>query len=244
MKFGADEEWTQDRLTIPGASGEYMVRLYLILEPTDLSVVWRPGDDPALDDPRGIVLYAGARDGEVREAALALEAGEGARIEWRPGVLDRLSPAEAAIRATGEITIAWLDEAGAPIEPQEASGAATLSLAAERSERTSGLMVTARDGGATIEEITLSGRRDLHPQDQLIDMAPVVAQAPRMPRAVRPSCTINNGVAILRNRPTHWAPWAAFIVTGVLQGEVKYEVNADGNLVLEKGQDALVMTPE
>ncbi len=33
------------------------------------------------------------------------------------------------------------------------------------------------------------------------------------------------------------------IVSKVLQGEVKYEVNADGNLVLEKGADGLVLTP-
>ncbi len=199
VKFSADEEWTQDRLTIPGANGEYMVRLYLIVEPTDLSMVWRPGDDPALEDPRGVVLYAGARDGEVSEGGLALEPGEAARIEWRAGVLDRLSPAEAVIDATGQITLAWLDEAGAPIEPQEASGAATLSLAAERSERTSGLIVTARERGATIEEVALSAKLDFHPQEQPIDMAPVVAQAPPLPPAKAPSCAINNGVAILGN---------------------------------------------
>ncbi|HNH86038.1 MAG TPA: META domain-containing protein [Solirubrobacterales bacterium] len=33
-----------------------------------------------------------------------------------------------------------------------------------------------------------------------------------------------------------------FLVTQVLQGEVKYEVNSDGNLILEKGTDSIVYT--
>jgi len=35
-----------------------------------------------------------------------------------------------------------------------------------------------------------------------------------------------------------------FIVARVLDGEVTYEVNDDGNLVLEKGSDGLVLTPQ
>lgn len=34
-----------------------------------------------------------------------------------------------------------------------------------------------------------------------------------------------------------------FLVNKVLQGEVTYSVNADGNLIIEKGTDSLVYTP-
>ena len=107
--------WEQDRLTIPGGNGEYMVRLYLLTKPTDLRVTWRPGAEQPLEDTAGIVLYAGSHDGTITGGGLALDPAETARIEWRAGALDQLNPAEATIRADGATTVAWLDEAGRPL---------------------------------------------------------------------------------------------------------------------------------
>lgn len=193
------EEWTQEKLTIPGGNGEYMVRLYLLMADTSFRLTWRSGAEQPLDDPAGIALYAGSRAGRRTADGLALDAGESARIEWCPGALDRLRPAEATVRASGGTSVAWLDEAGAPIDPHDASGRATLSLAEGRGERTSGLTVTAREGGATITEIALAANRNYHPQEQPIDMAPIVAPAPPMPPAEPPSCALQAGTATLRN---------------------------------------------
>ncbi len=193
------EEWTQEKLTIPGGNGEYMVRLYLITRDTDLHVTWRPGAEESLDDPAGIVLYAGSRDGETTDAGLALQAGQTARVEWRPGALDRLNPAEAAITADGATTVAWLDEAGEPIDQQAATDPVTLTLAEGRSERTSGVVVTGGKGGATLSEIALNANMTYHPQEEPIDMAPVVAEPPPLPESQPASCQIAGDAAVLSN---------------------------------------------
>jgi len=192
-------EWTQEKLTVPGGNGEYMVRLYLITKDTAFRAVWRPGEAEPLDDPASIVLYAGSRDGEAAADGLTLDAGEAARMEWRAGALDQLNPARARIRATGATTIGWVGEDGQPLEPQEAAGATELPLEAGRSERTSGLVVTAGEGGATITEVVLEGNISYHPQPEPIDMAPAVAEAPRAVPPRPPSCTIEGDTATLRN---------------------------------------------
>ena len=44
-------EWRQDALTIPGGTGEYMIRLYLITRDLGYQVIWEPGEAERLDDP-------------------------------------------------------------------------------------------------------------------------------------------------------------------------------------------------
>lgn len=188
------EEWTQEKLTIPGGNGEYMVRLYLIARDTDLRVTWRPGAEQPLDDPAEVVLYAGSRYGVAAEGALSLEAGYAARIEWWPGALDMLSPVEVSIEATGPASLAWLDEEGQPMEAQET---ASLTLPADRTERISGVIVTAGEGGAALSEITIEAKMSHHPHEEPIDIAPVIA--PAGPHAlIGPMGPGNEGDTLLR----------------------------------------------
>ncbi len=106
--------WTAERLTRPGGSGEYMVRLYLIT--TDLSTAfsWRPAADRPLEEPDGLVLYAGARDVAAGPGGLPLPVGAQARVEWDAGAIDRLEPLTLAVEATAPFELAWLGEDGEP----------------------------------------------------------------------------------------------------------------------------------
>ncbi|MGD9495083.1 MAG: hypothetical protein AB7Y46_02110 [Armatimonadota bacterium] len=193
------EEWTQERLTVPGGNGEYMVRLYLIERELGMTARWRPGDAQPLDDPAGLILYAGAHGAEMTAEGVRLAQGQSARIEWRPGALDMARPIEATVRADGMTTLAWLDEAGAPFAAQDATGQVTITLPADRTQRTSGLNVTAREGAATLTEITLNATLSYHPAPEPIDMAPAITPVPPPAPPGPPSCTRQGDTAVLRN---------------------------------------------
>ena len=70
--------WRTDALTVPGGSGEYMVRAYLVTDSTTVAAIWRPLATPALEDSAGIIAYAGPTvgvpaDGSVRLISAAID---------------------------------------------------------------------------------------------------------------------------------------------------------------------------
>ena len=185
--------WTQEKLTIPGGNGEYMVRLYLVTRDTTAQAKWSPGATPPLNDPAGLILYAGTRDAQVSADGLALAAGQSARVEWHPQAFDQLRPVEVAIEADGPVSFAWLDPDGEPGEPVEGL---TRTLEPSRTERTSGLLVTAGEV-ATLRSMTLTGHEDFHPRPTPIDMAPVISPCPPMEPPGPPSCEIEGTTVTL-----------------------------------------------
>ena len=185
------ETWTQEKLTIPGGNGEYMVRLYLIARDTAMTATWNAATGE-LTDPGGLILYAGAHGAEGGR----LEAGQSARIEWRPGALDALRAASATVNAVGPVQIAWLDESGAP---SEASAGPTIELPANRTERVSGVAVTAGDGGARVRTVRIEGAVSYHPQPEPIDIAPIVAPSPPPAPPRPPACDLSDDDATLTN---------------------------------------------
>ena len=187
--------WTQEKLTIPGGNGEYMVRLYLVTRDTAAVAKWRPGANPPLDDPAGMILYAGARDAQVIAEGLALAAGQSTRVEWHPQAFDRLRPVEVVIEAEGPVRVAWLDETGKAMKPVEGL---TQTLPAGRSERTSGLVITAVEA-ATVRSVTLTGDADFYPRPVPIDMAPVIRPCATKELQRPPSCKIEGASATLSN---------------------------------------------
>jgi hypothetical protein len=187
--------WTQEKLTVPGGNGEYMVRLYLVTRDTAAVAKWRPGVAPPLDDPAGMVLYAGARNGKVNDKGLALDAGQSARVEWHPQAFDRLRPVEAVIEADGPVRVAWLDATGKARNPIENL---TSTLPAGRSERTSGLQITAVEA-ATLRSLTLTGHADFYPRPAPIDMAPMIHPCASKGAQQSPSCRIEDTGATLSN---------------------------------------------
>ncbi len=106
--------WRQDALTVPGGSGEYMVRLYLLTKETRVRVEWQPGRTPRLDDAAKLVAYVGSRQGKATHEGLRLTAGDSARMEWSPLALDLLEPVTVTIEFSGTAQFAWLDENGKP----------------------------------------------------------------------------------------------------------------------------------
>ena len=188
------ETWTQEKLTIPGGNGEYMVRLYLITADTAFTATWNAATGE-LSDPAGLVLYAGAHGAEGG----ALAAGQSARVEWRPGALDRLEPATVTVEAEGPVEVAWLDEDGAP---GEAAAGPTVELPANRTESVSGVVVTAGEGGARLARISVEGAASYHPQPEPIDIAPVVATPPPPAPPRPPACELTDDDATLRNGAT------------------------------------------
>ncbi len=185
------ETWTQEELTIPGGNGEYMVRLYLIANDTAMTATWN-AETAELDDPSGLILYAGAHGAEGGRLA----AGQSARIEWRPGALDKLHPASATVSAEGPVEIAWLDESGTPGEP---SAGPTIELPANRTERVSGVVATAGEGGARVHSITVEGAASYHPHTEPIDIAPIVATPPPPSPPQPPACELTDDAATLGN---------------------------------------------
>jgi heat shock protein HslJ len=78
------------------------------------------------------------------------------------------------------------------------------------------------DGQATIFGGCNNGSGEAEVSDTTIDFGPIAM--------TKKSC------GLVQNQ-------IEFLVKKVLQGEVKYEVNSDGNLVVEKGTNSIVYTP-
>jgi hypothetical protein len=175
VKFGPDQSWRHDKLTVPGGAGEYMVRVYLLAGDTAFEATWRPGGDT--NDRLGIFAYAGSH-------------GPTTRLEWNPRRIDPLSPLAVVVRLAEkrEFTLRWLDAMGKPVKPAVTarSGAA---LQPPESLRTSGIEL-AKD--LPIEAVTLRASRNYHPLPRRIDMAPHIAEPKGAPADRRPSCTIQD----------------------------------------------------
>ncbi|MCD6360865.1 MAG: hypothetical protein J7M38_08355 [Armatimonadetes bacterium] len=188
------KNWRQDELTVPGGNGEYMVRLYLIVKDLSFEAKWTPAATPPLDDPAGVILYAGAHEARPVGDGVQLAAGQSARIEWRAGALDQLNPVQVTVEADGPVSFAWLNEDGEPGKPVEGL---VQTLEANRTRRTSGLVLTARDT-ATVRRVTLSAARDFHPAPRPIDMTPAITPCPPMGPLKPPSCEIQGATATLQ----------------------------------------------
>jgi hypothetical protein len=170
--------WTQDKLTVPGGNGEYMVRLYLLARETACTVRWQPGQPTELDDPAQVILYAGARRGQATTDGLRLPAGESARIEWHPLALDLLRPVQVTVEGTGAVRFAWLDEAGQPDAALQGNLPLTQSLPAQRPLKPSGLAITATDGPLTLKTATLSAAAAFRPLPKRINLCPRMTACP------------------------------------------------------------------
>ncbi len=189
--------WTQEKLTIPGGNGEYMIRLYLITGTTRIGARWRPGRTPEFDDPWKLFLYAGAPEPKVTPTGLTLADGQSARLEWRPAALDRLEPAMVTVEGAGTLRLAWIDEKG---KPGEATDGYMLKLPGNRQEAVSGLAITAAGGEVTVSAVTVDATVSYHPVPPVIDMCPVISNPAGAPRqGVKPSVAVQGNTITLEN---------------------------------------------
>lgn len=186
--------WTQERLTIPGGNGEYMVRLYLLTKPTQFEAKWQPGASGG--DSSGFIAYAGARGSVAGPEGLKLEKGQVARVEWRPETLDQLEPVEASVSGSGPLKVEWMGADGAAAPGQAPAEGMTLSLPGKRSLQPAGLLITAMTGPVTLQGVTIKGSSSYHPVPAPINLTPAVKTVTPSP-ALKPSCRITPNEVVL-----------------------------------------------
>ncbi len=191
--------WTQDRLTVPGGTGEYMVRLYLYQTDTGFTVRYTPGEAPALDDPIRLVRYVGAHGAQTTRAGTELQPGEALRMEWSAEYLDATAPLQASTTASGAVEMAWLNDEDTPTGAVTGEGALTLSTPG--SLRPGGLIVRPVDNPVTISNVTVTGNRSYHPRSVPVNMCPQISPPAcgTLPPARAPVCRVRNGSLTLDN---------------------------------------------
>lgn len=224
VKFGADTNWQQDKLTIPGGKGEYMVRLYLIRGETAFEAAWLPSEGRTKDDLK-VLDYAGAH-------------GDTARMEWDPLRLDTLSPITAVIETAEakDFSMSWLDADGKAVTPP-------VKLRGPRAEATltppmrftpSGLEL---DKGLALRQVALRASLGYHPLPRRVDMAPHMAP-PKGAEAKRfPWCQFEWGKVTLSNANLR----CVFKTEGKLQLASLYNELAAAEMVRKPEECALFM---
>ena len=106
------QNWLEHALTVPGGKGEYMIRLYLLAGDQSLTTTWTPADNPPLDDPHGLILYAGSRTAELRDGQLLLSPTDAARVELAPDSWDPLQPLTVKVEGDSALEFRWLTTRG------------------------------------------------------------------------------------------------------------------------------------
>ena len=186
VKFDAKGGWTQDKLTIPGGKGEYMVRLYIVRGDTRVQATWQP-QQKRRDDPQGLILYAGSH-------------GDATRVEWDPLRFDKLAPIAVVVETDGTAAFdfQWLNDRGEAVAPPiKARGPRfETTLSPPLPIRPSGIQLTK---GIPLRAVTLRASRDYHPLPRRVDMAPHIAKPRGAPVPRKPSCRIAAGTVVLAN---------------------------------------------
>jgi hypothetical protein len=182
--------WTQDKLTVPGGNGEYMVRLLVLTKPTAFTARWQPGQATRLTDPAQMILYAGARHSTETPDGLRLPPGESARMEWHPRALDLLTPLRVTIEGVGHVQFAWLDDSGKRVLAVKGNTPLTQSWPANRTLQPSGLAIEASGGPLMLKNVTLEAGAALRPLPKQIDLCPRIAACPGKGTVRPPARTI------------------------------------------------------
>ncbi|MEN6641071.1 MAG: DUF6259 domain-containing protein [Armatimonadia bacterium] len=193
------QTWTQDKLTIPGGNGEYMVRLYLLQKSANFTVQYSPGKQPSLDDPIHLLRYVGARGAKKSDAGMTLEPGQSLRLEWAAGDIDAAAGLEATATVAGQAEVAWLNEKDEPAGLVKGEGA--VKLVATSKFGTRGLIVRPVQGPVVVSNVTISGSRSYHPKTVQANMCPAIAPpacGSKLPTKA-PSCTVSGKALTLDN---------------------------------------------
>ncbi len=194
------EPWTSDRLTMPGGSGEYMIRLHLVTTDLSTGFTWRPGAEQPLDDPDGLALYAGARDVGATPDGLPVPEGTEARVEWEHRAIDRLEPLTLTVEATAPFELAWLAEGEQPHDAVLVPGLHTAVLAGPLgASQPRGISIAPGGQGLVLRSVRVAATRDFRPVPQAIDMCPVIAPPAGQAADRPPACRIDSGMVVLEN---------------------------------------------
>ena len=172
VQLGKGAPWRQDKLTVPGGKGEYMVRLYLLRGERSFQATWDAAKG-RFDGPDGVMQYAGSHGGPLR-------------VEWDAARLDPLAPVSVAVEVAGEgkTPFQWLDKQKEPVAERAARQGPRFEakLAPPLAFQPGGVQF---DNGAAVRAVTLTASRSYHPLARRIDMAPRIAR-PKGPPKDRP----------------------------------------------------------
>jgi hypothetical protein len=194
--------WTQDKLTIPGGNGEYMVRLYLLTEDLNFNLNYTPGAQYSVDDPTGLLTYVGARGAERDEQGLTLQPGQSLRLEWLPADVSNAVPLAVKATVKGSVEVAVLDEEDKPRNPVKGSGQVELKLTAADNFRSTGVLLKAQGEPLVVQKVTIAGARSYHPEEYPVNMAPSIAApacGPKLPPNDKVTCQVAGKQVTLSN---------------------------------------------
>ena len=186
VRFGAGAPWQEDKLTIPGGRGEYMVRLYLLSRPRNFEARWLPADS-RLEDARQMICYAGSH-------------GPTTRVEWNPRRVDRLESVRVRVEIGGSdrFRFAWLDEAGNPVQPADVQGPVhEATLSPPLAFVPSGVELPKN---LDLRSVALSASADYHPLARQANVAPAIQTPAGRPVDRSPSCRIDADRILMANR--------------------------------------------
>lgn len=186
VRMDPKASWRQDRLNAVGASGEYMVRLYLLHGKREFSAQWKPVAS-ATDDSFHILDYAGVHDGDPR-------------LEWNPLRLDPCRPLSLTVEISDSrpFEIHWLtadgDRLGQPVKAKGPRFETHLPLAS----------VTVPAGvrfakGSPLVNVNLKGERGFRPVPQSVNMAPRIEKPAGREANRRSVCRIDGDAIQLSN---------------------------------------------
>ena len=225
VKFSGGNEWRQDKLTIPGGRGEYMVRLYLLKGARGMEAAWSPRTE-ATDDPAGLLLYAGSHGGA-------------SRVEWEPRRIDRLAPLTVTLETQFDrpMEASWLDEKGQPVSPP-VSGTGprfVMELRAPLMFRPAGVQL---GKSVAIQNVLIKASEAYHPIPPQVDIAPAIAPARGVALPRDPICTIGEDEVVLENDNLR----CRFSRQGGRLGLVSlHNALADAEMVRDAGESSLFL---
>ncbi|MCX6906798.1 MAG: hypothetical protein NTY01_02015 [Verrucomicrobia bacterium] len=181
VSFDGGKTWLPDKLNSIGARGEYMVRLVLLSGERSFQTIWRSGATTPLNDPAGVILYAGTHDDE-------------ARLEWEPSRLDVSQPVTAVVETTGaaKFKFRWLDADGKPLPP--VSGVGPRFETTLKGKPISGVVVD-----TTVQSLAVRGVRGYHTVEAPINICPPIAQPAGKPAKRKPACRVEQDGVLLEN---------------------------------------------
>ena len=193
------QTWLTEALTVPGGKGEYMIRLYLLSRDLAVRAAWRPGAIPLVEDPAGVVLYAGSHTGTSSAEGLALSPDDTARIECEPKRFDRLHPIIVGIEGTGTLQLAWLDTAGKAAESVSVTPPARIVCEGTAAASFTGMELRSAGGPAVLTQVVLEGDLAYHPRSKRIDMCPHLNPPVKQPAPRQAECHTQGNRITLAN---------------------------------------------
>jgi len=185
VSFDGGKTWHTDRLNTIKAQGEYMIRLAVATVDLEARVTWRPSD--VLDDPGGLIVYAGKED-----SAWVFEPGTDA--------YDRAGGLVATVTFAGpRPKVTWRDVTEKPLRAAISVSDSEVVAKVPAARRDAGSLLVRPMLGTTVRQVVIEYTRSTQKPAPVVNLRPDIAP-PRGKRGVgRPACRLTANAAVLEN---------------------------------------------